>query len=107
MSTPPTSFLRRFAPAWPWIAAAVPALVLLAMLVPLRVPVPMYDSWAFVHQYLEWTKGEYSWHEFFEKHGDHPSAVGKVLYFAVLQYMHGNVRLLILLSWVFLLVGAA
>lgn len=103
LSSPPGN--RIFA-LWPLVAALVPALTLLGMIWRLRVPVPYADSWAFVEQYLDWAGGKYGWGDFFAKHGDHPAAVGKAIYFAVMQWFHGDVGMLPLLSWALtLLVG--
>lgn len=84
---------------WPWMVAALPALLLLFLIIDLVVPVPYADSWAFVEQYLDWVQDDYSWRNFFEKHGDHPSVIGKLVYFAALHLMAGNVALLPVLSW--------
>ena len=78
-----------------------PALAILALISPLRVPIPFEDSWAFVEQYKAWWDGSYGWREFFAPHNNHPSAVGKTIYFIVLHWLGGDVALLPLLSWVF------
>ena len=74
---------------WPWIAAFLPGLLILGMLAPLLVPLSYLDGWSFVQQYQRWAEGNYSWKEFFEPHYVHPSAVGKVIYFAVLHWSVG------------------
>lgn len=81
------------------LAVWSPALVVLAMLVPLRVAIPYHDAWAFVQQYIAWQEGHFSWAEFWAPHNNHPSAVGKAIYFAVLHWAKGDVALLPLVSW--------
>jgi hypothetical protein len=83
----------------PLLAALLPAVVLLAGMEPLRVPVPYRDQWSFVAQYEQWMAGGYGWSNLFAKEGDHPGAVGRVIYFAVLHVFKGNVALLPLLNW--------
>ncbi len=89
---------------WCWVLAFSPALVVLALIVQLRLPVPYYDSWAFVQQYQDWCEGSYGWAELLTPHNAHPSAVGKMAYFAVLHFARGNVALLPLVSWLLSLV---
>lgn len=89
----------RTARLWPWMAAFVPAVVILVMLWPLRVPLPYLDGWAFVKEYQRWAQGDYSWGELFAPHYIHPSAVGKVIYFSVLHWLGGNMGVLPLLMW--------
>lgn len=84
-----------------------PALVLLMIMLPLRGTVPFLDSWRFVGQYENWVEGQYGWEAFFAPHYDHPCAVGKAIYFAVLHWLHGAVGFLPLLSWGFSAVIAA
>lgn len=86
------------------LAAWSPAIVVLAMLAPLRTSMPYHDSWAFVKQYIAWQEGNYTWAEFWAPHNNHPIAVGKAIYFAVLQWAGGDVSLLPLVSWVLSLV---
>ena len=69
------------------------------LLWPLRVPLPYLDGWSFVQQYQRWAEGGYSWGEFFAPHYVHQSAVGKMIYFAVLHWFGGNMGLLPLLMW--------
>jgi hypothetical protein len=78
---------------------ALPALVLLVMMVPLRVSVPYADSWSFIGQHQMWVEGNFGWRNFFHKSGDHPCAVGKALYLAILHWLHGNVGLLPFVGW--------
>lgn len=66
---------------------------------PLYVALPHLDGWSFVLQYQRWMEGRYEWKDFFEPHYLHPSAVGKSLYFAVLHWFGGDVRILSLLMW--------
>ncbi len=89
-----------------WAAAWSPALGLLLLILPLRMQVPFEDSWAYVAQYRDWWQGEYGWQAFFAPHNNHPSAVGKFLYFVVLHWLGGDVSVLPLLAWVFSLVIA-
>jgi hypothetical protein len=81
------------------MAAFVPGFVLLAMLWPLRVPTPYLDGWAFVQQYQRWVEGIANAQILFLPHYVHPSAVGKVIYFAVLHWLGGDLGLLPLLMW--------
>lgn len=88
--------------AWSWIfwlLAFSPALLQLSNIMLRRLPLPYQDSWAFLDQYQHWCEGRYSWSEFFAPHNVHPSAPGKLVYFAVLQFARGDVSLLPLLSW--------
>jgi hypothetical protein len=86
---------------WPWLVGFAPALALLVIMLPLRGLVPFLDSWRFVGQYQDWLTGRYTWDAFLAHHYAHPSAVGKVIYFAVLHWLHGEVGLLPVLSWGF------
>src|SRR6476619_3848578 len=94
------------AKAWPWLVGFVPALVILYLLLPLRGSVPYQDSWRFVGQYADWIEGNYTWEAFFAPHYVHPSAVGKVIYFAVLHWLGGHVSVLPLVGWTLSLVIA-
>ncbi|WP_009962255.1 hypothetical protein [Verrucomicrobium spinosum] len=78
-----------------------PAVILLVEIVPLLVPVPCLDAWSFVQQYQHLVEDRYSWEAFFAPHYVHPSTVGKVIYFAVLHCLGGNVAVLPILSWLF------
>lgn len=82
-----------------WLLAFSPAFFLLSNILSRRLPLPYQDSWAFVEQYRHWCEGHYSWSEFFTPHNVHPSAPGKLVYFAVLQFARGDVALLPLVSW--------
>lgn len=93
------NILSRPARFWPLLLAFSPAWLILALLVPLRIPVPYQDAWVFVRQYNDLCEGRYSWAEFFRPHNAHPSAVGKAIYFAVLEWAGGDVALLPLLTW--------
>ncbi|OAI56731.1 hypothetical protein AYO49_00450 [Verrucomicrobiaceae bacterium SCGC AG-212-N21] len=84
-----------------WVAALTPPLALLVIMLPLRGLIPFLDSWRFVGQYQDWLEGRYSWSAFLTLHYDHPSAVGKAVYFAVLHWMNGEVGVLPILSWIF------
>jgi hypothetical protein len=84
----------------PWLAAFLPGVAMLVMMWPLRVSVPYLDGWAFVQQYQRWIEGTVSAQIFFQPHYVHPSAVGKVIYFAVLHWLGGDVGLLPLLMWI-------
>src|SRR6187399_59983 len=90
---------ERLARIWPWVLAALPALVLLSIMLPLRVAVPHLDEWVYVQQYQDWTLGQCTWGDFFERHYVHPSAVGKLIYFAVMHGLRGNLGVLPLLTW--------
>jgi hypothetical protein len=96
------SFLHRFrgnSSYWPWLAAFLPGIAILSMLWPLRVPLPYLDGWSFVQQYQRWAEGGYSWQEFFSPHYVHQSAIGKIVYFAVLHLFGGNMALLPVGTW--------
>jgi hypothetical protein len=84
-----------------WLLAWSPAVLILALLLPLRVPVPFEDSWAFVKQYHDWWQGDYGWRELMAPHNNHPSAMGKLFYFAALHWLDGDVGALPLLAWAF------
>jgi hypothetical protein len=99
MQSNPSILKGRVGAFLPILAALAPALVLLAAMVPLRVPVPYLDQWSFVAQYEDWVAGNFGWSNLFAKEGDHPAAVGRIIYFAVLQWMRGNVAVLPLLNW--------
>lgn len=86
---------------WPCVVGFAPSVVLLAMMLPLRGLVPFLDSWRFVGQYKNWMDGQYGWGAFLAPHYAHPSVVGKLIYFAVLHWLHGEVGLLPFLSWGF------
>lgn len=73
---------------------------------PLRLHVPYHDSWAFVKQYQDWFEGRYGWREFFAPHNNHPSAAGKLVYFAVMHLCGGDLGLLPLVTWTLALVGS-
>ncbi|RBP37763.1 hypothetical protein DES53_113146 [Roseimicrobium gellanilyticum] len=89
-----------------WTLAWSPALLILTMLLPLRVPVPFEDAWAFVKQYRDWWEGDYGWREFLAPHNNHPSASGKVFYFIALHWLGGDVGVLPLVAWAFSLIIA-
>ncbi len=82
-----------------WLLAFFPAIVQLSNILSRRLPVPYQDSWGFMDQYQKWCEGHYSWGDLFAPHNVHPSAPGKLVYFAVLQFLRGDVSLLPLLSW--------
>lgn len=86
-----------------WLAAFSPAAFVFLYILPRRSHVPFHDSWAFVQQYRQWSEGSYSGRDFMAPHNMHPSAVGKAIYFAVLQWCRGDVGLLPLLTWAFAL----
>lgn len=94
-SAKPNHLLRTL----PWVVAFTPALATLLIILPLRVPIPRLDAWTYVQQYQRLLEGRYSWGEFLSPHYVHPSAVGKIIYFWVLHWCHGNVALLPLLTW--------
>lgn len=79
---------------------------MLLYILPLRLHVPYHDSWAFVKQYQDWMEGRYGWREFFASHNDHPSAPGKLIYFAIMHLCGGDLGLLPLVTWVLTLVGS-
>lgn len=87
-----------------WTAAFLPALVTLLAILRWRVGVPYYDSWKFVKQYHDWCGGNYGWSDLLDSYGAHPSAVGKIVYFAVLHFARGDVALLPMISWLLSLV---
>lgn len=89
-----------------WLLAWSPALVILLAVDTLRVPVPFEDSWAYVDQYQKWHAGDYGWRDFMKPHNNHPSAVGKSIYFITLHWLDGDVSLLPLLAWLFTVVIA-
>lgn len=95
-SIPASLRLRRIAL---WVLAASPALLTLGFILPLRSVTPHADAWAIVEQYRAWLEGNYGWRDLFKLHNQHPSAVGKLLYFAVLHWGRGEVALLPLLTW--------
>lgn len=92
---------------WVWVATFSPAVLILILLWPLRGMVPYLDAWAFVLQYHHWVEGHLGWSDLLEPHYVPPSAVGKVIYFAVLHWLGGNVSVLPLLTWAFAVVVAA
>lgn len=100
------SAIGRLTLAAGWLAAFSPALITLLCIVSYRVPVPYHDSWAFVEQYQSWVEGRYSWAQFFAPHNMHPSAFGKLLYFATLHWLRGDMTALVLMNW-FLSLGVA
>jgi hypothetical protein len=65
----------------------------------LRVSAPYLDGWAFVQQYQRWMEGNANAQILFQPHYVHPSAVGKAIYFAVLQWLGGDLSLLPLIMW--------
>lgn len=65
-----------------WLLAWTPALIVLAMLLPLRVPVPFEDSWAYVQQYRDWWHGNYAWRDLLAPHVNHPTFTLGVLMLA-------------------------
>lgn len=98
---PKPALLRRVLSHWRWLIIALPAILLLASMVPQLVPIPCLDAWSFVQQYRELMEDRYSWERFFAPNYVHPSAVGKTIYFAVLHYLGGHVAVLPVLSWLF------
>lgn len=82
-----------------WACAFLPAVFVLACILPRRTRVPYHDSWAFVEQYKNWCEGHYGWREFFAPHNNHPSAAGKAVYFAVMHWFRGDAGLLPLVTW--------
>lgn len=96
-----TPWPRRLSRLWPWLVIIAPAVILLVEIVPLLVPVPCLDAWSFVQQYQHLVEDRYSWGAFFAPHYVHPSTVGKVIYFATLHYLGGNVAVLPILGWLF------
>ncbi|MCE9519354.1 MAG: hypothetical protein K8R87_07365, partial [Verrucomicrobia bacterium] len=82
-----------------WMLAFAPSIVVLILIMRLSLPLPFFDSWDFVKQYQFWCEGSYSWTGLLTPHNAHPSAIGKLFYFAVLHFAGGNVALLPLLSW--------
>lgn len=92
---------RRLSRLWPWLVIIAPAVILLVEMVPLLVSVPCLDAWSFVQQYQHLVEDRYSWEAFFAPHYVHPSIVGKLIYFAVLHFLGGNVAVLPILSWLF------
>jgi hypothetical protein len=93
---------RKFlADLWPWAVGFIPAVVLLVLILPLRVPLPWHDGWAFVKQYELWVQGSYDWHQLFAPNFGHPSALPKMIYFAVLQWTREGIRLFPLITWGF------
>lgn len=82
-----------------WLAAFIPAFYILWVILENRPSVPYHDSWAFVWQYRDWTLGKVGWRQLFALHNDHPSAVGKTIYFVVMHFLQGQVGLLPLISW--------
>lgn len=92
---------RRLSRVWPWLVIIAPAVILLLEMMPLLVSVPCLDAWSFVQQYQHLVEDRYSWEAFFAPHYVHPSIVGKLIYFAVLHFLGGNVAVLPILSWLF------
>lgn len=84
-----------------WLLAWSPAVLILVLAVPLLVPVPFEDSWAFIRQYRDWCVGAYGWQEFMAPHNNHPSVPGKLIYWAVLHFAGGDVAILPVLGWIF------
>jgi hypothetical protein len=103
----PTMRSDDFRPALPsqarryamWTLALLPALVTLWLVLPLRTITPYGDAWAIVSQYQAWQAGDYGWQDLFRPHNQHPSVIGKLLYFAVLQWGRGEVALLPVATW--------
>jgi hypothetical protein len=90
---------RRLQSVLMWAGAFLPAVFVLLYLWPRVSRVPYHDSWAFAEQYRNWCEGHYSWREFFAPHNNHPSAVGKAVYFAVMHGLRGDMSLLSLVTW--------
>lgn len=82
-----------------WLIAWTPALVVLYWCASYASRLPYHDSWAFVEQYQDWVEGRAAWQEIFRPHNGHPATVGKLLYFAALHGLKGDVSVLPLLSW--------
>lgn len=78
--------------------------MMLLLILSHRGHLPFYDSWAFVKQYKDWCEGHYSWGDFFAPHNMHPSAVGKAIWFAVMEWCRGDVGLLPIVTWLLALV---
>lgn len=87
-----------------WGLAFAPAIVVLLLVLSRGGRVPFYDSWGFVQQYKDWCEGHYSWARFFAPHNMHPSAVGKAIWFVVMEWFRGDVGLLPLVTWFLALV---
>lgn len=84
-----------------WLVAWAPALVVLGYCASSASRLPYHDSWAYVEQYQDWVEGRASWLDVFRPHNGHPAAVGKLLYFAALHGLKGDVSVLPILSWGF------
>lgn len=95
-STPSTARLWH---VFLWLVAWIPALVVLYGCASFAPRLPYHDSWAFVAQYQHWVEGRSEWQDLFRPHNGHPAAVGKLLYFAALHGLKGDVSVLPLLSW--------
>jgi hypothetical protein len=57
----------------------------------LAQPMPVTDQWAFVHQYLNYLGGHFSWADLFAQHNEHRIATTRVVLFvdAILFGMRG------------------
>lgn len=84
-----------------WLVAWTPALVVLSWCASHASRLPYHDSWAYVEQYQNWVEGRAAWQDVFRPHNGHPAMVGKLLYFAALHGLKGDVSVLPLLSWGF------
>ncbi|MEZ0389561.1 MAG: hypothetical protein ACAI34_20955, partial [Verrucomicrobium sp.] len=84
-----------------WLLAWSPALLVLSWIAENRIRIPYHDSWAYIAQYQAWTEGDYGLKDLFQPHNGHPSVVGKLLYFAVLHGLGGDVSVLPFLPWAF------
>lgn len=84
---------------WPWLLGAAPALVTLVLIRRFTSPLPVADSWHFLLQYRDWTLGQYGVADLLAPHNEHPSTVGKLLFWAVMEWLDGDLELLPLVSW--------
>ncbi len=95
----PIARSHRWRLALAWLGAFLPAWYILGVILLNRPSVPFHDSWAFVKQYQDWSQGKIGAEHLLVLHNDHPTAVGKFIYFVVLHFLKGQVGLLPFLAW--------
>lgn len=99
---PPRAISRRF--NWSWFAllllAAIPAIVILALILRYGVNVPYYDQWGCEGKlFQKFWEHQLSWRDFWEQDNEHRVFVPKLIYLGLACLTHWNVMADLIAIW--------